>query len=101
VDEVLADGARRAHAIAVETIKEVKAYVLKGNMQVASIVTNSGIEGNYTLGSRYWHPDWNNQGWLEYAKQVLIGKSALDRAALTSSWDPPKRRRGQRSTIAG
>ena len=30
----------------------------------ASIVTNSGIEGNYTLDDRYFHPNWSNLGWL-------------------------------------
>ena len=48
------------------TIKEVKAYVLERG-RVASIVTNSGIEGNYTLAERYWHPNWSNLGWVEYA----------------------------------
>jgi len=79
------------------TIKEVKAYVLSGNAQLASIVTNSGLEGNYTLGSRYWHPDWNNQGWVAYAKPLLAGKSVLDLPAHTSQWEPQKRRRGQSS----
>ena len=51
------------------TIKEVKVYVLDRG-QIASIVTRSGIEGNYTLGSRYWHPNWSNLGWLDYAKNV-------------------------------
>jgi L-alanine-DL-glutamate epimerase-like enolase superfamily enzyme len=78
------------------TIKEVKVHVTTHG-ELACVITNGGIEGNYTLAGRYWHPDWNNQGWLEFAKQVLIGKSVLDRAALTSSWDPPKRRRGQSS----
>ncbi len=78
------------------TIKEVKVHVTdRGNL--ACVVTESGIEGNYTLGSRYWHPDWNNQGWLGYAKRALVGKSALDRPQFTSQWDPPKRRRGQSS----
>ncbi len=78
------------------TIKEVKAYVTPHG-QLASIVTNSGIEGNYTLGSRYWHPDWNNEGWVTYSKRLLTGKNALDRPALTSQWVPAKRRRGQSS----
>jgi hypothetical protein len=38
------------------TIKEVKVHVTtRGSL--ACVVTASGIEGNYTLGSRYWHPD--------------------------------------------
>ena len=78
------------------TIKEVKVYVTDAG-RLAGIVTAGGIEGNYTLGSRYWHPDWNNEGWREYAKRLLIGKNALDRAALTSQWAPPRRRRGQNS----
>ena len=88
------------------TIKEVKVYVLdrkriaggptnQGYTQIASIVTNSGLEGNYTLANRYWHPDWSTQGWLEFAKGVCVGKSVLDLPALTSQWVPEKRRRGQ------
>lgn len=90
------------------TVQEVKVYVLDrgqvrsgvtnaGYARIASIVTNSGIEGNYTLADRYWHPDWNNQGWLPYAKALLAGKSVLDLPALTSQWEPQKRRRGQSS----
>src|SRR6516164_2618667 len=56
-------------------IKEVKVYVLKSNEQIASVVTNIGIEGNYTLATRYPHPNWSNLGWLEYAKGVLPGRS--------------------------
>ena len=78
------------------TIKEVKVYVTPQG-RLASVVTESGIEGNYTLGARYWHPDWNNEGWLEYAKRLLVGKSALDRPKYTSQWVPPRRRRGQSS----
>ncbi len=69
------------------TIKEVKVYVLeqgRGNSRVASIVTSSGIEGNYTLADRYWHPNWSNLGWLDYAKQALAGKNVLDLPAITS-----------------
>src|SRR5436190_13359597 len=54
------------------TIKEVRVYNLEaghgGGTQLAGIVTNSGIEGNYSLAARYWHPNWSNAGWLEYAK---------------------------------
>lgn len=78
------------------TIKEVKVYVTAQG-RLAGVVTNAGIEGNYTLGTRYWHPDWNNEGWLEYARRLLVGKNALDRAALTSQWAPARRRRGQSS----
>lgn len=88
------------------TIKEVKVYVLKAKpgraagvdtQQLASVVTNSGIEGNYTLATRYFHPNWSNLGWLEYAKPLLIGKSVLGLPALTSQWEPSKRRFGQSS----
>jgi L-alanine-DL-glutamate epimerase-like enolase superfamily enzyme len=78
------------------TIKEVKVYVL-GREQLAAIVTNSGIEGNYTLATRYFHPNWSNLGWLEYAKRLLPGKSVLDLPLLTSQWAPEKRRLGQSS----
>jgi L-alanine-DL-glutamate epimerase-like enolase superfamily enzyme len=78
------------------TIKEVKVYVTSHG-RLASVLTESGIEGNYTLGTRYWHPDWNNEGWLEYAKRVLVGKNALDRPQFTTQWTPTRRRRGQSS----
>ncbi len=87
------------------TIKEVKVYVLDGSKSggdggdnhLAAVVTTSGIEGNYTLLERYWHPNWNNQGWLEHAKAVLPGKSVLDLPVLTSQWAPTQRRLGQLS----
>jgi L-alanine-DL-glutamate epimerase-like enolase superfamily enzyme len=91
------------------TIKEVKVYVIErgngavtnnGYSRVASVVTNSGIEGNYTLADRYWHPNWSNLGWLEYAKPALTGKSVLDLPAITSQWVPEKRRQGQLSYAA-
>jgi L-alanine-DL-glutamate epimerase-like enolase superfamily enzyme len=99
---VLADPARSAaQAVGVKradlpdlTIKEVKVYVLDRG-RVASVVTNSGIEGNYTLNERYWHPNWSNLGWLEYARPALTGKSVLDLPAITSQWVPEKRRQGQ------
>ena len=95
------------------TIKEVKVYVINhtptrpansanparppATEQVASIVTNSGIEGNYSLDQRYFHPNWSNLGWLEYAKRTLPGKSVLDLPRLTSQWEPDLRRQGQLS----
>jgi L-alanine-DL-glutamate epimerase-like enolase superfamily enzyme len=88
------------------TIKEVKVYNLdnpasgptnRGYRQLAAIVTASGIEGNYTLANRYFHPNWSNLGWLDYAKAALAGKSALDLPALTSQWEPSRRRLGQSS----
>ncbi len=89
------------------TIKEVKVYVVgsgkaggaenEGSTRIAAIVTKGGIEGNYTLAEHYWHPNWSNLGWLEYAKGVLPGRSVLELPALTSQWDPGKRRVGQSS----
>ena len=64
------------------TIKEVKIYVtdlknyhsLNGERgELVSIITNSGIEGNYTLGNR--NP---TVGWLDWAKPALVGKSVVD-----------------------
>lgn len=109
------------------TIKQVKIYVLKAEgrgptnagapggggrggaasqaggrpgEKFATIVTNSGIEGNYVLTDRYFHPNWSNLGWLEYAKGALPGKSVLDLPALTSQWRPSLRRYGQLSYAA-
>ena len=88
------------------TIREVRVYHMdlskaggewRGPAQLAGIVTASGIEGNYTLGQRYWHPNWSNLGWLEYSKPALVGKSVLDLPALTSQWRPEARRVGQLS----
>ena len=66
------------------TIKEVKVYVANlgptmrrinspESGEIVSLVTASGIEGNYTLGNRV-----PGTGWLEYAKGVCLGKSVLD-----------------------
>jgi L-alanine-DL-glutamate epimerase-like enolase superfamily enzyme len=70
------------------TIKEVKIYVANlGNVrrlnssetgEIISIVTNSGIEGNMTIGNR-----GNPPGFLEYAKARVLGKSALEVCSLT------------------
>ena len=83
------------------TIKEVRVYHLGANGRessaLAGLVTASGIEGNYTLGSRYWHPNWSNAGWFEQARRGLVGKSALDLPALTAQWTPEQRRLGQSS----
>ncbi len=90
------------------TIKEVKVYLIapgergtavanEGYNQLAAVVTASGIEGNYTLARRYFHPNWSNEGWLEYARRALIGKSVLDLPALTSQYAPGRRRVGQSS----
>ena len=65
------------------TIKEVKIYVtnldgvhkLNGTEtgELISVVTNSGIEGNYTIGDRSTTP-----GWLNWAKAELVGKNVMD-----------------------
>ena len=65
------------------TIKEVKVYVtdmtnvhkLNGSEtgELISVVTNSGIEGNYTIGDRDI-----TVGWLEWAKPMLVGKNIID-----------------------
>jgi len=66
------------------TIKEVKVYVTdmtkvprKLNSpetgELLSVVTESGIEGNYTLGDRNATP-----GWLDWAKPNLVGKNIMD-----------------------
>ena len=70
------------------TVKEVKVYVANiGNVrrlnssesgEIVSIVTNSGIEGNMTLGNR-----GNPPGFLDYAKRRVVGKSALDVTSIT------------------
>jgi L-alanine-DL-glutamate epimerase-like enolase superfamily enzyme len=90
------------------SVKEVKVYVVgagegeenRAGSRIAAIVTNSGIEGNYTLGNRYWHPNWSNLGWLEYTKRLLRGRSVLDLPAITAQWIPEERRRGQLSYAA-
>ncbi len=87
------------------TIKEVKVYVLKpdetraapgGNAirrgeQFASVVTNSGIEGNYVLTNRYSHSNWSNLGWLPAAKRALVGKRRSGHARVH---EPVSQRRG-------
>jgi len=65
------------------TIKEVKIYATDvSNVhrlnttetgELVSVVTQSGIEGNYTLGDRN-----RTDGWLEWAKSTLVGKSVVD-----------------------
>jgi L-alanine-DL-glutamate epimerase-like enolase superfamily enzyme len=70
------------------TIKEVKVYVANlGNVrrlnstetgEIVSLVTNSGIEGNMTIGNR-----GNPPGFLAYAKGRVLGKSALDVTSIT------------------
>jgi L-alanine-DL-glutamate epimerase-like enolase superfamily enzyme len=65
------------------TIKEVKVYVAdvsgfrrlnsSETGEILSVVTNSGHEGNYTIGNRGLTPNW-----LEWAKPALLGKSVID-----------------------
>jgi L-alanine-DL-glutamate epimerase-like enolase superfamily enzyme len=65
------------------TIKEVKVYVADVSSfrrlnssesgEIVSVVTNSGHEGNYTLGNRGRTPNW-----LEWAKANLPGKDVID-----------------------
>jgi L-alanine-DL-glutamate epimerase-like enolase superfamily enzyme len=65
------------------TIKEVKIYLTDlsdvhrlnttETGELVSVVTQSGIEGNYTLGNRN-----RTEGWLDWAKTALVGKSVID-----------------------
>ena len=65
------------------TIKEVKVYVADLSSfrrlnssetgEILSVVTNSGHEGNYTIGNRGLTPNW-----LEWAKPALVGKNVID-----------------------
>ena len=67
------------------TIKEAKIYVtdlggirqnpggLGGGAELASLVTASGIEGNFTLGNR-----GNPPGWIDFAKSTCVGKNLFD-----------------------
>ncbi len=98
------------------TIKEVKVYVTDVSKyrrlnttetgELLSVVTNSGIEGNYTIGDRNITP-----GWLEWAKGRLVGKSVIDLLpTLTSTTGmkgpagfdaQPRRGRGGAGAFAG
>jgi len=65
------------------TIKEVKVYVAdiaafrhlnsSETGEILSVVTESGHEGNYTIGNRQL-----TQNWLEWAKPALLGKNIID-----------------------
>ena len=69
------------------TIKEAKVYVLDGSSwrnsgaglsggnEIASLVTASGIEGNFTLGNRGTPP---GPGWVDFAKEHCVGKNLFD-----------------------
>lgn len=93
------------------TIKEVKMYVTDlGDVrklnspesgEIISIVTEGGIEGNYTIGNR-----GNPPGFLEYAKAVCVGKNVIDLLpALASGNARPQggggRRRRRREFVGG
>jgi L-alanine-DL-glutamate epimerase-like enolase superfamily enzyme len=68
--------------------------------EFARVITEDGIEGNYTVKPRYWHPQWSNLGWLEYAKPLLVGQSVLDREKILSRFHPFRRRHGMISYIS-
>src|ERR1700726_1183914 len=68
------------------TIKDVKIYVVKDYSHVVSIVSASGVEGNYTI--RNFESDLTITEWLETAKQLVLGTNALDRPSFTSRWAP-------------
>jgi L-alanine-DL-glutamate epimerase-like enolase superfamily enzyme len=76
------------------TIKEVKVYVTASG-RLASIVTEGGVEGVCTLQTSVFHANWDNSGWLDYAKRALAGKSALDHLQFTSQYLPVRRHYGQ------
>ena len=76
------------------TIKEVKVYVTADG-RLASILTESGVEGICTLQASVFHANWDNSGWLAYAKRALTGKNALDHLEFTSQYAPVQRHYGQ------
>ena len=65
------------------TVKQVKVYVtdvtnihrLNGSEtgEIVAVITESGIEGSYTLGNRE-----RTTGWLEWAKATLVGHNVVD-----------------------
>jgi len=89
------------------TIKEAKIYVtdpsswrnsgagLSGGAEIASMVTNSGIEGNFTLGNR-----GNPPGWVDFAKANCVGKNLYD-ILPTVSYIPNQTRPGGAPPPAG
>jgi L-alanine-DL-glutamate epimerase-like enolase superfamily enzyme len=76
------------------TIKEVKVYVTASG-HLASITTEGGVEGICTLQTRVFHANWDNSGWLDYAKRTLAGKNALAHLQFTSQYSPVRRHYGQ------
>jgi L-alanine-DL-glutamate epimerase-like enolase superfamily enzyme len=89
------------------TIKEAKIYVLdpsswrnagaglSGGGEIASMVTVSGIEGNFTLGNR-----GNPPGWVDFAKANCVGKNLLD-ILPTVAYIPLQNRPGGAGAPAG
>jgi L-alanine-DL-glutamate epimerase-like enolase superfamily enzyme len=89
------------------TIKEAKIYVLDGSSwrnsgaglsggnEIASLVTNSGIEGNFTLGNR-----GNPPGWVDFGKEHCVGKNLFD-ILPTVSYIPLQNRPGGGAGAAG
>jgi L-alanine-DL-glutamate epimerase-like enolase superfamily enzyme len=71
------------------TIKEAKVYVLDGSSwrnsgagqsggnELGSLVTASGIEGNFALGNTAGLAR-NTPGWLDFAKANCVGKNLFD-----------------------
>ncbi len=86
------------------SIKEARVYVADledirrlnspESGEIVALVTNGGIEGNYTLGNR-----GNPPGWLEYAKGVCLGKSVIDLLPTLAS--SPARRGGGGTRFGG
>jgi L-alanine-DL-glutamate epimerase-like enolase superfamily enzyme len=82
----------RPHDLPDLTIKEVKVYVVKAEAgperteEIASVVTTSGIEGNFSLTEHYFHSNWSNEGWLPYAQRLLLGKNALSLPEFTNQF---------------
>jgi L-alanine-DL-glutamate epimerase-like enolase superfamily enzyme len=76
------------------TIKEVKVYETSSG-RLASIATEGGVEGICTLQTNVFHANWDNSGWLAYAKRALAGRSALEHLRLTSQYPPVRRHYGQ------
>ena len=72
------------------TIKEAKIYVLDGSSwrntgaglsggnEIASLVTNSGIEGNFTLGNGAGGVRTPAGSWVDFAKAHCVGKNLFD-----------------------
>lgn len=72
------------------TIKEAKVYVLDGSSwrnsgaglsggnEIASLVTASGIEGNFTLGNGAGGVRTPPGSWVDFAKAHCVGKNLFD-----------------------